>query len=177
MRKNSLRFSLVLVLEIMALGIGAYTLSFLDYQERSHVGIETLMLCLVGAFVGMLVPQARAKVAVSSSMIACGVAALSVGSYWLSFLSYHERAALALGVGALCLIGGIAGRLAARSPTALCCGVIALGGMVVSIGAYFLTVLGYHGRAYVAFGLGTLYLLGGLVALIFAQQSIKHLYK
>jgi hypothetical protein len=39
---------------------------------------------------------------------------------------------------------------------------------------YFLTVLGYHGRAYVVFRIGTLSLLNGLVALTLCGASIRH---
>ena len=162
--KSSVWFPMVIVLEIIALEIGAYSLSFLDYHERGHVVVETSILCLLGSLVGTLVTWHRAQVVASFSAIALGAIALGIGVYFLTVLHYHERAAVFLGVGALCLLGGIAWRLVARSKTAAFAGMIVLGAVILCIGVYCLTVLGYHGRAYVALGTGMAYLLGGLVA-------------
>ena len=54
---------------------------------------------------------------VLSLVLVVGVMALAGGLYCLTVLGYHERADLGLGVGTVCLIGGIFVAIVARSST------------------------------------------------------------
>ncbi len=171
--RHSARFFVVMALECMALLIGAYSLSFLNYHERSHVAVETSILCLLGGLVGTLVTRPKTQAVVSSSAIALGIVALGVGSYFLTTLEYHERAYIVLGSGIICLLGGIAGILVARSKVAAFTGVTALGVIALGVGGYFLTTLGYHGRAYIILGAGLLCLLGGIAGTFLTRSKAK----
>ncbi len=170
--KECTRLSVILALEIIALEIGAYTYAALLYQERSHVLLETGVLCLVSANIGIIVTRPKAQVA-SSWVIAVGILALSIGVYFLTALEYHERAYTALGIGILCLLGGFAGIIMLRSIAAALSGMMVLGMLALGIGVYFLTILDYHGRAYMVLGTGVLCLLGSLVGSIVTQYKAR----
>lgn len=79
---------------------------------------------------------------------------------------FHKRAYTTLGIGILGLLGGCGGIILPRSRVAVFYGLLILGLIALSIGLYFLAILGYHGRAYMVLGTGTLCLLGSLFGLI-----------
>lgn len=169
--KKSVWLSSVVALGSIALGIGAYTLSFLDYHERIHALLVTLILCLVAGIVATLVTRPTLHTVASFGVVVFGGVALCVGAYLLFGMHYHERAAVVLGSGILCLIGGITGLLLARSLRAVFGGVIAFGVIALLFGTYFLTILHYHGRAYFALGAGILCLICGCIALLALRQD------
>src|SRR5579875_2832570 len=72
-----------------------------------------------------------------------GFVALLFGIFLIIFMRYHERAYVFLGMGAFCLIGGIAGIVvtAPKIKAAVCYGIIALGMIGVIVGLNYLT---YH---------------------------------
>ncbi len=164
--KTLARYSIVILLECIALGIGAYTYSFLHYTERLHVFIETAALCCGAAIIGFAVILPKIRTLAAYSAILVSLIPLGIGYYFLSALHYHERAAITLGIGTICLIGGISGRLRAHSMTALFTGYIVLGLIAMAIGTYFRFVQDYHGRAYFALGTGAICLSVGLIALV-----------
>ena len=167
MKKTS-GLSLVIALEIIALEIGAYTYAALLYHDRRHVLLLTGLLCLVAGIIGTVVTRAKAQ-ATSCAILLLGLIALSIGLYFRVDLHYHERAAAALGIGVLGFLGGLAGIIIPRSMAAALGGLLVLGLVTLSIGLYCLTILGYHGRAYMVLGTGTLCLLGSLVGIIVNQ--------
>jgi hypothetical protein len=162
MKKTS-RLSLVIALEI-----GAYTYAALLYHDRRHVLLLTVLLCFAAGIIGTVVTRAKAGAA-SCAILVLGLIALSIGLYFRVDLHYHERAAAALGIGVLGFLGGLAGIIIPRSRAATLGGMVVLGLVILSIGLYCLTVLGYHGRAYMVLGTGTLYLLGSLAGFIVIQ--------
>lgn len=163
--KKSSRFWIVIALESIALEIGAYTYAALLFQERSHVLLLTGLLCLFAGMIGTVVTRAKAQ-AHSSAILVLGLVALSIGLYFQVVLDYHERAYTVLGIGILGLLGGFVGIIMPRSRAATLYGLLVLSLVALSIGLYFLTILGYHGRAYMVLGTGTLCLLGSLLGLI-----------
>ncbi len=168
MMKKTSRLSIVIALEIIALEIGAYTYAALLYHDRRHVLLLTGLLCLVAGIIGSVVTRAKAQ-ATSWAILVLGLIALGIGLYFLVDLHYHERAAAAIGIGVLGLLGGLAGLIIPRSRAAALGGMLVLGLVTLSIGLYCLTVLGYHGRAYMVLGTGTLCLLGSLAGFIVIQ--------
>ena len=130
-----------------------------------------------------------------SLVIALEIIALEIGAYTYAALLYHDRRHVLLLTGLLCLVagiigtvvtrakaqatscailllgflGGLAGIIIPRSMAAALGGLLVLGLVTLSIGLYCLTILGYHGRAYMVLGTGTLCLLGSLVGIIVNQ--------
>jgi hypothetical protein len=167
--KKFTRLSIVMALEVVALEIGAYTYAALLYKERSRVLLETAILCLFGVIIGTLVTRRSRAQAASLKTIAFGIVAFSIGIFFLTVMEYHERAYTVLGIGILCLLGGFAGVLVLRSMAAVLSGVTLLGFVVLGMGVYFLTALGYHGRAFMVLGTGILCLLGSFVGMFVTQ--------
>jgi hypothetical protein len=167
MKKTS-RLWIVIALEIIAVEIGAYTYAALLFHDRLHVLLLTGLLCLVAGMIGTVVTRAKAQAA-SCAILLLGLLALGIGLYFRVHLHYHERAAAALGIGLLGFLGGLAGLLMPRSRAASLGGLLVLGLITLSIGLYCLTILGYHGRAYMVLGTGTLCLLGSLAGYLVIQ--------
>ena len=163
--KQTARIWTIITLEIIALAIGAYTYAALQYQERLHVVLLTGLLFLLASMIGTVVTRAQAQAA-SCAIFVLGLLALGIGLYFLVGLHYDERASATLGMGVLGFLGGLAGMILPRSVAAVLGGLLVLGLVILSIGLYCLTVLGYHGRAYMVLGMGILYLLGSCVGII-----------
>ncbi len=123
MKKTS-RLSLVIALEIIALGIVASTYAALLYHDRWHVLLLTGLLCLVAGIIGTVVTRAKA-LATSCAILVLGLIALGIGLYFRVDLHYDERAAAVLGIGVLGFLGGLAGIIIPRSRA------VALGGLLV----------------------------------------------
>jgi hypothetical protein len=168
---KSTRFWLIIVLEIIALGIGAYTYAALHHHERLHVLLLTGLLCLLAGVIGTIVTHAKTHV-LSFAILVLGVIALGIGLYFLAVLGYHERGYLTLGVGILGLLGGFAGMVMHR-PIAALCGMLVFGIVALSIGLYLKTILDYHGRAYMVLGAGTFCLIGSLAGMIVTQYRAR----
>ncbi len=107
--------SLVFVLGVMALAVGLYFLTTLGYHERAYTPLGIGTVCLLGGPVGAIVARLQAQPAVFFTAIALGVVVLGGSVYFLTVLGFHERADLGLGVGTVCLMGGIVGTIVARS--------------------------------------------------------------
>lgn len=167
MNKTS-KLSLVIALEIIALEIGAYTYAALLFHDRRHVLLLTGLLCLFAGIIGAAVTRAKAQAA-SWAILVLGLIALGIGLYFRLHLHYHERAAAGLGIGVLGLLGGLAGIIIPRSREVALGGMLVIGLVTLSFGLYSLTVLGYHGRAYMVLGTGTLCLLASVAGFILIQ--------
>ncbi len=165
-------YTVIVFLEVIALEIGVYAYAALNHQEQLHVIILTVGLCLLGGVVGAIVTHSKTQ-AISFGLIVCGIASLGIGTYFMTSLDYHERAIFTLGIGILCIIGGIAGIIVARSRIAVLSGVAGLGIVALSVGIYFLTALGFHNVAYMILGTGVLCLLGGLAGIIIARSRAQ----
>ncbi len=165
-------YSVIFFLEVIALEIGIYTYAALNHKERLHVLFLTVGLCLLGGMIGAIVTHSKTQ-AISFGLIVCGIASLGIGTYFMTSLDYHERAIFTFGIGILCIIGGIAGVIVARSRIAALSGVAGLGIVALSVGIYFLTALGFHKVAYMILGTGVLCLLGGLVGTIIARSRAQ----
>lgn len=171
--KKSTWLATVVALEVIALEISAYTYAALNYQEGSHILLLAIVLCVLGAIIGTIVTRPGAQV-ISSVLVVLGVAALCAGLYFVFHLHYHERASVVVGSGIMGIVGGLAGLLVPRSTIATLAGVIILGVATLGLGFYFLSVLAYHGRAYMVLGTGALCLLAGLVGIIMVAQHRSH---
>jgi hypothetical protein len=167
--KKSSRVWMVIALESIALEIGAYTSAALLYQARLKLLVLMGLLCLLAGMIGIVVTRAKAQVP-SAVILVLGLVALGIGLYFRLVLHYHERAYTALGIGILGLLGGCGGIILPRSRAAVFYGLLIFGLSALSTGLYFLTILGYHGRAYMVLGTGTLCLLGSLLGLIVSHH-------
>ncbi|HVB73462.1 MAG TPA: hypothetical protein VNE38_07885 [Ktedonobacteraceae bacterium] len=168
MTKSS-RIWVVIALEVIALEVGAYTYAALYHQIRLPLLAVTGVLCFFAAIIGMIVTRPKAQ-AISLLILVLGIITLAIGLYFLNALNYHERAYTPIGVGILGLIGGSLGIIVPRSITAALSETMILGMLALGMGLYFLTVLNFHGRAYMVLGTGTLCLLGGLVGIILTHS-------
>ena len=168
--KKSLQVWMVIALECIALEIGVYTSAALLYQERLKLLVLTGLLCLLAGMIGMVVTRAKAQVP-SAVILVLGLIILGIGLYFRLVLHYHERAYTTLGIGILGLLGGYGGIILPRSKAVVYHGLLLFGLSGLSLGLYFLTILGYHGRAYMVLGTGTLCLLGSLLGLIISHYS------
>src|SRR5258708_12884651 len=133
-------YTVIVFLEVIAIEIGVYAYAALNHQEQLHVIILTVGLCLLGGVVGAIVTHSKTQ-AISFGLIVCGIASLGIGTYFMTSLDYHERAIFTLGIGILCIIGGIAGIIVARSRIAALSGVAVLGIVAFRFGVYFFTDL------------------------------------
>ena len=165
-------YSIFVFLEVIALEIGVYAYAALKRQERLHVLILTVSLCLLGGLVGAIVTHSK-KQAISFAVIVCGIASLVIGIYFRTSLDYHERAIFTLGVGILCIIGGIARFVIDRSRIAALSGVAGLGIVALSAGIYFLMALKHQYVAYMILGTGILCLLGGLAGIVIGRSKAQ----
>lgn len=165
-------YSVIFFLEVIALEIGVYAYAALNHKERLHVLFLTAGLCLLGGIIGAIVTHSKTQ-AISFGLIVCGIASLGIGTYFMASLNYHERAIFTFGIGILCIIGGIAGIIVARSRIAALSGVAGLGIVALSVGIYFLAALGFHKVAYMILGTGVLCLLGGLAGTIIARSRAQ----
>ncbi len=163
--KKSSRAWIIIALEGIALEIGAFTYAALLFQERLQVLLLTGLLCLLAGIIGTVVTRAKALES-SLAILVFGMVALSIGLYFRVVLDYHERASTALGIGILCILGGFVGIIMPRSIATVLYGLLVIGMIGLGLGLYFLTILGYHGRAYMVLGTGTLCLLGSLLGTI-----------
>ena len=168
--KKTVWFPVLILLESIALEVGAYTLSALEYQERLHILLETVILCLIGGIVTTVVARPKTQ-ALSSFLLALGVVALCIGFYFLTILGYHERAYVTIGIGLICSVGGLAGLIIPRSLHTALWSMIALGVVALGIGSYFLAALGYHGRAYMVIGMGIVCILAGFMGVMAARRK------
>src|SRR5258708_25357365 len=118
--------------------------------------------------------------AIRSGVVALGllvlaVLALEVEISFLCGVGEQKRAYVLLGTGVVCLFGSSVGTLVARSKARgmVLSLVFILGVMALAVGLYFLTVLGFHERAYTPLGIGTVCLLGGAVGAIVARLKAQ----
>jgi len=83
-------------------------------QPHGDIVIALSLVAMLAGFVGALISQPKGGMAALSSVIMLGViaplgiVAVTVGTIYLVVLQSQGRAYLLLGVGAVCLIGGIA---------------------------------------------------------------------
>ena len=112
--KKSLWLPIIIALELIALGSGAYMYAALDSGESDHIILATVILCLLAGIIAIMVTRSKAR-ALPAVVLAFGVFSLSTGLYFLTILNYHERAYTALATGILCLLGGLIGIIVAQS--------------------------------------------------------------
>jgi hypothetical protein len=90
-------------------------------QSHGYIVIALSLVAMLGGIVGALIVQPEDGMAAFSSVIALGVlasigiVALTVGTIYLVVLHDRGHASLLLGMGAVCLIGGIASGILAQS--------------------------------------------------------------
>ncbi len=115
----------------------------------------------------------RESIAVKKSprfwiVLALEVIALEIGAYAALFHQEHLQVFLLTSL--LCLCAAIIGIAVTRAKAqAISSMILVLGIIAFSIGLYFLTVLSYHGHAYLMLGTGTLCLLVSLTGTIVTQ--------
>ena len=166
--KKNVRFQILVVLETVALEIGAYMYAALQYEDRQNVLLATGILCLAGGIFGVVLTRPK-PVELTFAILLFGILLTGIGLYSLIILRNHESAYTLLGIGILCLLSEVAAILALRSIVSALVGVMVLGIVLTSVGIYFLTILGYHGRAYMPVGTGVLCVLAALVGIIIAK--------
>lgn len=166
--RNIISIAIVVALELLAIESGIYTYVLLHHKEVSHVVLLTILLCLLAAFVGRLITNVQAKwhARIAGGLMLFGLLSTTIGIYTRIALVYHERAALALGAGIICLLAGFSGLLLARSLRAVLYEGIVLGTIVLAVGLYFF-VSAYHTHvAYLVIATGLRGLLCSLSATV-----------
>lgn len=153
------------ILECIAVEIGLFAYNALHNIDHRHLLLGTSILCAVAAIAGVIVTRPRAQT-ISCGMLLLGLLALGLGFFFVTLLNYHERAAVTLGVGLLCLIASMAGLVLPRLPMAICSNVIAFGIITLGISLYFLNDPGDHVQAYFLLAFGSLCLLASLTGII-----------
>ncbi len=142
--QKSLWIPLILVLESIALMVGGVTYIALLSEDHRHVWIMTIGLCVAALIVAELVRRAKSGI-VPIILIMLGIAFVGLGLFAIRILVYHERAGLALGLGIIAITGGLGAILLRRSLSAVLAGLVALGGIALAIGLYFVK---YHDPDY-----------------------------
>jgi hypothetical protein len=168
--KISKRFALILALVAIALGISVYIYATLFFRERLHVLIITVSLCCLGVVLGIIVTRPNMRV-VSIGIMILGIAAIGISLYLLHAFQLHERAYTILGIGILCVLGGLAG-IINQSIMITFLGMIVLGLVALSIG-FNLASLDFPRRASVVLGIGALGILCGLIGIIIMQVKSR----
>ena len=168
--KVSRQFALILALVAIALGIGVYIYATLFFRERLHVLIITVALCCLGAVLGIFVTRPHMRV-VSIVIMVLGIVAIGSSLYLLHAFQLHERAYTILGIGILCVLGGLAG-IITQSIITTFSGMVVLGIVALSIG-FNLANLDFHKRASVTLGIGAFGILCGLIGIIIIQVKSR----
>jgi hypothetical protein len=111
-RPKALAASVVIILPgIVALGSGFYLLSTFRYHERAYMILGIGVLCFLGGLAGITI---RSVAATFFGMIVLGIVAFNTGLYFLIALSYHGRAYILLGTGALWILCSLTGIIVIR---------------------------------------------------------------
>lgn len=185
MKNLSIVFSITMVLGMFTLVVGSYLLTYMAYHERAYVTLSIGAACFIGSLAGLIVKPSRVKMALCYSVIAVGMLAFLIGSNYLTYPwshIYRERAYIVLGIGTLCLLGGIGGAFALqpKAKKVTCYSILALG-IVASLGIIGLIVgvdqlilLESPKYAPVLLGSGSACLLGGIVSTIMLQRRMHH---
>jgi hypothetical protein len=168
--KISRRFALILALVAIALGIGVYIYATLFFRERLHVLIITAALCCLGVVLGIIVTRPNMR-AVSIGIMIPGIVAIGISLYLLHAFQIHERAYTILGIGILCVLGGLAG-IINQSVMITFLGMIVLGLVALSIG-FNLASLDFHRRTFVVLCIGAFGILCGLIGIIILQVKSR----
>jgi hypothetical protein len=168
--KISRRYSLILALVAIALGIGVYIYATLFFRERLHVFILTFALCCLSVVLGFIVTRPNMRV-VSIGIMILGIVSIGISLYLLHAFQIHERAYTILGFGILCVLGGFAG-IIKQSLMIPFLGMIILGLVALSIG-FNLASLDFPRRATVVLGIGAFGILCGLIGIIIIQVKSR----
>ena len=168
--KISRRFALRLALVAIALGIGVYIYATLSFRERLHVLIITVALCCLSVVLGIIVTRPNMRI-VSIGIMILGIVAIGISLYLLHAFQIHERAYTILGIGILCVLGGLAG-INNQSIVITFFGMIVLGLFALSIG-FNLASLDFPRRASVVLGIGAFGILCGLIGIIIIQVKSR----
>jgi hypothetical protein len=168
--KISSRLALILALAAIAVGIGIYIYATLFFRERLHVFIITVALCCLSVVLGIIVTRPKMRV-VSIVIMILGIVAIGISLYLLHTFQIHERAYTILGIGILCVLGGLAG-IINQSIIITFFGMIALGLVALSTG-FNLASLDFHRRASVVLGIGAFGILCGLIGIIYIQVKSR----
>ena len=115
----------VIALGIMGMMVGLNYLAVLysrvPHRTRGEIVIALSIVAVLAGIVGALRAQPKGGLAACSSVImlgmiaSLGTVALTIGTIYLVVLRYQVQAYLLLGMGAVCLIGGIACGVFAQS--------------------------------------------------------------
>src|SRR5438270_866650 len=132
MKKLSIIFSFTTALGMFTLVVGSYFLTYMAYHERAYATLSIGAACFIGSLAGLIVKPSRVKMALCYSVIATGMLAFLIGSNYLTYPWSHiylERAYIVLGIGTLCLLGGIGGAFALQPKVkkVTCYSILALG--------------------------------------------------
>ncbi|MEO9058809.1 MAG: hypothetical protein ACR2H5_12445 [Ktedonobacteraceae bacterium] len=180
-KKNlSAIFTVTMLFGVLVLLIGMYLLTYMNYHERAYTTLGLGVVSFIGGLAGLIVSSPRVKTALCYAVIALGMVAFPVAGKYLTYpwASYHERAYLIMGIGVLCLLGGIAAAITLH-PKAIkitCYSILALG-IVTSLGVISLIIgidqlLVFEAtkKASVLLGAGGICLLSGIAAAIIVQR-------
>lgn len=105
---------IALAILIMTVGVNYLTYHNLQYHQHGYACIAGGIVVLLVGIVGAIVAQPMARWAACFSVIELGIAASTgivafiIGCHLLTIEGYQRDAYMALGLGLLCFIGGIA---------------------------------------------------------------------
>jgi uncharacterized membrane protein HdeD (DUF308 family) len=104
----------IMALGIVGLLIGVNYLTYPFYQQRGYLVLGISVLCILGGIIGAIAiySQVRMRACVSvmtlGILASSGIVALIVGIDHLLAMQNHQNTYALLGVGVVCLFGGIA---------------------------------------------------------------------
>ncbi len=179
-KKLSAIFSVTMIFGVLVLLIGMYLLTYMNYHERAYTTLGIGVVSFIGSLAGLIARSSRVKTALCYGVIALGMVAFPVAGKYLTYpwASYHQRAYLIMGLGVLCLLGGIGGAITLHPKAIMitCYSILALG-VVTSLGIISLIigidqllVFEASKKASVLLGAGSICLLGGIIGSIILQQ-------
>jgi len=152
----------------------------MNYHERAYTTLSIGIVSFIGSLAGLVANSSRIKTALCYGAIALGMFAFPVAGKYLTYpwASYHERAYIIMGIGVLCLLGGIGGAITLHPKAKMitCYSILALG-VVTSLGIISLIigidqllVFEASKKASVLLGAGSVCLLGGIAVAIIVQR-------
>lgn len=166
--KKSLWLPLILVLETFAFLVGVGTYLALRRTDHSHVVIMTIGLGIAALAVPTIIVWTKSKLA-PTIILAVGAISLTFGFFAIRILDYHERAGLGLGLGIICIMGGLAAILLPRSLPLAFAALSGLGGLASIIGLYFLKFPIYRRPVTLELVVALTAILIGLIGMIIAK--------
>jgi hypothetical protein len=184
-QKQTILFTLITVIGVVAILLGLALIIFVQYHERAYIFLGLGAGGVIGGIAGIIVVGQRTRAALGYGVIALGMVGILVGlNYLLGRYGPGPNQAhghLVISLSIFTLLAGIVGALMVQPKAGIATvssifmlGVIGSIGIISLIaGTVYLAVLDYPKYAYLLLGIGVVCLFGGIVCAIYAQHRVK----